>query len=165
VVYRIIRLYKEEHLWVWYKYLTICIQVYSAQFFFWKRLWNAKSDSKFGRRGVVLVIPMPGKEEGKGSGTARVLPRKELPERRSCAFRHKHTPECINYCLTIYFNPIWVAMYYSQVTNHYMLNNVGDNGHPYRTSQITFNVHLHCYLILCSLTYLCIFLSSATLTL
>jgi hypothetical protein len=31
-------------------------------FFFGKRFQNAKSGPKFGERGVVLIIPMPGKK-------------------------------------------------------------------------------------------------------
>jgi hypothetical protein len=42
-----------------------------------------------GLRGVVLVIPKPGK---KGSGSGLHPSEKELPEQRSDTFCHKNTP-------------------------------------------------------------------------
>jgi hypothetical protein len=54
-----------------------CLTITSAIFISEKRFWNAKSDPKFGRRVVVLVIPMPGK---RGPGTAsRDVPSQNTP--------------------------------------------------------------------------------------
>jgi hypothetical protein len=46
---------------------------------------------KFGRRGVVLVVPMLGRNVPERRSGLRPSG-KELPERRSGAFRHKNTP-------------------------------------------------------------------------
>jgi hypothetical protein len=48
--------------------ITVTCQKYllPALFFLKKRFWIAKNDPKFRQKGMVLVIPVPGK---KGSGT------------------------------------------------------------------------------------------------
>jgi hypothetical protein len=70
---------------------------YTAVFFFWKTFLYAKSGQKFGRRGVVLVIRMPGI---KGSGTLFRLA--SSWERTSGkAFRHNNRPATTNFTLVI----------------------------------------------------------------
>jgi hypothetical protein len=34
-------------------------------FFFSKRFQNSKSDPKFGQKGVILVVPMPGRKDSR----------------------------------------------------------------------------------------------------
>jgi hypothetical protein len=60
--------------------------------FLLKRFRNAKSDPKFGWRGVVLVIPIPGRKVPERFYGLRPS-EKEFPERRSDAFRHKNAPD------------------------------------------------------------------------
>jgi hypothetical protein len=72
-----------------YKSLA-CPVLCSVLFFFWNRFWNAKSDPKFGQRGVVLVIPMAGR---KSPGPPFLLT--SVWERTSgTAFWHKNTWLC-----------------------------------------------------------------------
>jgi hypothetical protein len=72
-----------------------------------KEVCRTQNDPKFGRRGVVLVIPMPGI---KGSGLC--LSEKELLERRSGTFCHKTTPGNINYTTAVS----------GKCTSHFSLN-------------------------------------------
>jgi hypothetical protein len=58
------------------------VLVYLALFFFWKRFQNAKGDPKFSWKGVVLAIPMPGKNVLECHSDLH-LSEKELPEQRS----------------------------------------------------------------------------------
>jgi hypothetical protein len=56
------------------------------------------SDAKFGQRGRVLFIPMPGKRVLEWCSGLRPS-KKEIPERRSGAFRHKNASVCVCVCL------------------------------------------------------------------
>jgi hypothetical protein len=59
-------------------------------YFSLEKVPKPKSDPKFSRKGVTLVIPMPGKKVPECcSGLHRL--EKELLERRSSAFHHKNT--------------------------------------------------------------------------
>lgn len=73
-------------------YFVLILSSSSVLFLFWKRLQNAMSDTKFGQRGVVLVIPVPGKT---GSGTPFQLhySDKEFLEWCSSAFCHRNAPD------------------------------------------------------------------------
>jgi hypothetical protein len=68
------------------------LQCYNQLYFFLnKTFWDTNNDPKFGRRGVVLVIPMPGKKVPEHCSS--VCPsEKELLEWRSGTFHHISTP-------------------------------------------------------------------------
>jgi hypothetical protein len=70
---------------------TLIFTVGSTQRFLIRKGSGMHSDTIFGRRGAVLVIPMPGKKvPERYSGL--LPPEKKLQERHSGAFRHKNTP-------------------------------------------------------------------------
>jgi hypothetical protein len=64
---------------------------HQRHFSFEKSSGKQTSDPKFGRRGVVFVIPVPGNKVPERRSGLRPS-EKELMKRRSGAFRHKNTP-------------------------------------------------------------------------
>jgi hypothetical protein len=69
---------------------------YIECYFAIKKGSGTHSDTKLGGKGEVLVIPMPEKSVPERRSHLRPS-EKELPERRSCAFRHKNSHGCISH--------------------------------------------------------------------
>jgi hypothetical protein len=68
----------------------IYIQFHTALFFFWKTFRNAKSDPKFGHRGVILVTSMPVKKRFRNTVPACILLRRSYGMALRCIPSQKY---------------------------------------------------------------------------